>query len=432
MSFFDLFKSVIFGNILLTQKQIKLYGVFKMTILGKEDKFQMESLKALFDHATEGIIICDQSGTIVRANPSAEKAFGYYPNGLIGVKIEELIPTRFVPDHSKLRDGYMAKPHARSMGKNMDLYAKRKDNSEFPVEISLSYFKQGEETFVISFIIDVTERKQYQLNILKLNQDLEKKVDERTKVLHEALIELESSKEQLSEALSKERELNDMKSRFVTMASHEFRTPLSTILSSISLVKKYNTENDKIDKHVHRIKSAVTNMTLILNDFLSAEKLEEGKVFMRKEVFNLQLLVNEILSEMGGILKTGQKLDFTHKGTSMVDLDIQMTRNIFLNLVSNAIKFSPENKNIKIVTEVTNNNITIQISDQGLGIPEDEQEHLFQRFFRAKNVMNIQGTGLGLNIVAKYLEAMNGRIEFESQLGLGTTFNITLPNDLKK
>jgi PAS domain S-box-containing protein len=401
-----------------------------MTNLGLENKFQMDSLNALFEHATEGIIICDQKGLIIRANPSSEKIFRYNDQELLGKRIEELVPNKHVADHSKLREGYMKHPNARAMGKNMDLYGKRKDHSEFPVEISLSYYKKGEEMFVIAFIIDVTERKQHELNVYKLNQDLEKKVDERTKVLHEALIELENSKEQLSAALSNEKALNDMKSRFVTMASHEFRTPLSTILSSISLVNKYNEGDEKIDKHVHRIKSAVTNMTLILNDFLSAEKLEEGKVFTRKELFNLQDLINEILSEIHGIVKSGQNLNYTHVGNSEVNLDTQMTRNILLNLISNAIKFSPENKSIDVVSKVTDNDVVIQITDQGVGIPLEEQAHLFQRFFRATNVTNIQGTGLGLNIVAKYLEAMDGKIEFESELGIGSRFSITLPNIL--
>ena len=123
-----------------------------MSILETEDIFQMESLNALFEHATEGIIICDQKGTIIRVNPSAEKVFGYQHLELLGKKIEELVPNKFSNDHSKLRDGYMKHPHARSMGKNMDLYAKRKDHTEFPVEISLSYYKQKDEMFVIAFI----------------------------------------------------------------------------------------------------------------------------------------------------------------------------------------------------------------------------------------------------------------------------------------
>lgn len=402
----------------------------KMAILGFKNTVDMESLNALFEYATEGIIVSDKLGEIIKANPSANRLFGYENDELIGKRIEDLVPRRYSEGHVKHRENYNAHPHARSMGKNMDLYAKRKDDSEFPVEISLSYYTQKQEQFVIAFIIDITERKLQDENIKKLNQDLERKVDERTKVLHEALIELENSKEKLSEALEVEKELNDMKSRFVTMASHEFRTPLSTILSSISLVNKYSGgENDeKIQKHVHRIKSAVTNMTLILNDFLSAEKLEEGKVFLRNEDLNIQELSNEIINEINGILKSGQKVIYSHSGLLSASLDKQMVRNILLNLISNAIKFSPENKIIELITTIDSEEVIITVKDQGMGIPKEEQEHLFQRFFRARNVTNIQGTGLGLNIVGKYLEIMNGTISFESQVDVGTTFKIVIPN----
>lgn len=391
----------------------------------------MESLNALFEHATEGIIISDKTGKIVKANPRSEILFGYRTGELLGKNIEDLVPVRFREQHYGHREKFNNNPNARAMGKNMDLFARRNDDTEFPVEISLSHYMQNNEPYVISFIIDITESKKHQEAIKKLNFDLEKKVEERTKVLHEALLELENSKEQLSKALETEKELNDMKSRFVTMASHEFRTPLSTILSSISLVNKYNEGigDEKIHKHVQRIKSAVTNMTLILNDFLSAEKLEEGKVFIRKEDVNLNELSIEILSEINGILKPGQKVNYTHKGLNVARIDKQMARNILLNLISNAIKFSPENKIIQLETNITPKQISIVVADQGMGIPKEEQEHLFERFFRAKNVINIQGTGLGLNIVGKYLEAMKGQINFTSELNLGTTFTVSIPNE---
>ena len=401
-----------------------------MSKLEVQNKFQMESLDALFEHATEGIIIANKEGKIIKANPSSERLFGYEKGELLNKVIEELVPTRYAQHHVKNRENYNAHPHARSMGKNMDLFAKRKDNTEFPVEISLSYYKKGEDTFVIAFIIDITERKKHEDSVKKLNIDLEKKVKERTNVLQEALLELEKSKQLLSDALANEKELSDMKSRFVTMASHEFRTPLSTILSSVSLISKYTAVDDdeKRQKHVQRVKSAVTNMTLILNDFLSAEKLEEGKIFVRKEDANLHKITNEVLTEIYGILKPGQKVNYKYEGDTNALLDKQMFRNILLNLISNAIKFSPENKNIEVDAIVSDKEIIVKVTDSGIGIPKEEQDHLFERFFRAKNATNIQGTGLGLNIVGKYLEAMNGKINFESELNKGTTFTVTIPN----
>lgn len=400
-----------------------------MPKLPKENTVEMERLNALFEHATEGIIIANRKGEIIKANPSSELLFGYEKGGLPGKLIEDLVPTRYMSKHHHHRDAYHQNPHPRAMGKGYDLFGKRKDGSEFPAEISLSHYSKNEEQFVIAFIIDVTERKKVEEQIKRINMELEEKVDERTRVLKETMMELEASREELKEALEKEKELNDMKSRFVTMASHEFRTPLSTILSSVSLIAKYKQEgeDEKRQKHVERIKSAVTNMTLILNDFLSAGKLEEGKVTNNPIETNIVGIVKEIASELSNLLKPNQKIQYNHVGDEVVWIDKQFFRNIIINLLSNAIKFSPENSNIIINTKVSNDTFDITVKDCGIGIPEEEKKNLFERFFRAKNASNIQGTGLGLNIVSKYVEELKGTIRFESELNVGTTFYITIP-----
>lgn len=406
----------------------------KMNILDENNQLIMESLNALFEYATEGILITNQQGEILRINPSALKLFGYQgDDSLKGKKIEVLIPKRFAQSHVEKREKYYENPKPRAMGKNIELYALKKDGTEFPVEISLSYYKKEEETFVIAFIIDITERKKYHDSILKLTHSLEQKVEERTKILQEALTNLEASKQQLSESLEKEKELNEMKSRFVTMASHEFRTPLSTILSSTSLIGKYMTTDDdeKRQKHVNRIKSAVANLNLILNDFLSAERLEEGKALVHLSTFSYNDLVYEVMNEMHNLLKENQSINYVHTGTELIYCDKQKIKNILINLISNAIKFTAEGKEIIVRSSANEHTITLSVSDQGIGIPQDEQKYLFDRFFRAKNVTNIQGTGLGLNIVKKYVEALNGDIEFKSELNKGTEFKILIPTKQK-
>jgi len=393
-----------------------------------------EGLEALFEFATEGILVANSTGEIIKINPATERMFGYGKSELIGQKVELLIPTKHSEKHVRHRDNYNVNPHPRSMGASMDLLAKRKDDTEFPVEISLSPFTASDGKFVIAFIIDISIRKKAEIERLRLanelrmaNIDLEKRVKERTMILEEAIEELNKTKEELNEAVRKEKELNELKSRFVSMASHEFRTPLTTILSSLSLATKYGELNDteKQLKHISRIKNSVTNLTDILNDILSISKLEEGKVSVLFEKFDLKELANEIVQEMQSIAT--QQINYHHTGGNEIHLDKKILKHILLNLISNAVKFSAEGGLIEVGSEVTNESIILTVKDNGIGISAEDQKHLFERFFRAQNAGNIQGTGLGLNIVAKYVEMLKGSIDFTSKLEVGTTFIITLP-----
>lgn len=214
------------------------------------------------------------------------------------------------------------------------------------------------------------------------------------------------------------------------MASHEFRTPLSAILSSAELIEAYNDgeQDQKREKHIVRIRSAVNNLTSILNDFLSLSKLEEGKVLSHPVEFMFNDFCNDLLDDILPILKPGQKvISPTDNLKTVLFLDHKLLKNILLNLFSNAIKYSEQGKSIYFEFSMDEKSLYFSIRDEGIGIPSEEQEHLFTRFFRAHNVENIQGTGLGLTIVKRYLELMDGSIHFESHLGVGTIFKISLP-----
>ncbi len=329
------------------------------------------------------------------------------------------------------------------MGHNRDLLAGRKDGTTFPVEVSLSTYVQNEERHVIAFVIDITRRKEIERNMViqtlqlekvtdemrMLNADLEIKVEQRTIILKEALQRLEESQNELNLALDKERQLNEIKGRFVSMASHEFRTPLSTVLSSASLIDKYTAPDDheKRSRHIEKIKNSVKHLNNLLEDFLSLGKLEEGKIGIHLHEFNLEELIRDTIEEMNPTLKSGQKIIFTCKIPELTTSDKNLIRNILFNLISNAIKFSESHKTIQ-VTGISKNNITyITIQDEGMGISEEDKEHLFSSFFRGRNVVNIQGTGLGLHIVKRYVDLLGGSITLESALGKGTKISFSIP-----
>ena len=384
--------------------------------------------KAIFNHASMGIVVINNNGVIVSVNPFALDLFKYTLPELRDQPIEILIPARYRHKHEGHRDTYMKHPRSRPMGVGMILFAVKKDGSEFPVEVSLGNYLNNGEKLGIAFISDISIRKKAEDEILHFNDKLEYTVEQRTKQLTDLMDLLQHSKEELTKALSKEKELSDLKSRFVSMASHEFRTPLSTILSSASLLAKYTEsgEQENRNKHIHRIKSSVNNLTGLLNEFLSLGKMEDGKIFANNAMFNLKEMIELLCSEMKGIAKIEQQFIYRHTGDENIFSDPSLLRNILTNLLSNAIKFSPEECTIEVTSAVTADEIKLTVKDMGMGISQKDQEHLFERFFRAANVINIQGTGLGLHIVSKYIEILEGKIEFESVLEKGTTFMITL------
>lgn len=402
--------------------------------------------KALFNYATIGIIISNSKGLIIDFNHQAERDFGFLKSEVVNKPIEILLPDSIKEKHVAYREMFYKDPSPRAMGQNRNLYAQRKDGSVFPVEVSLSNYTIDGELYVISFMINITVRKEQEelvfrqkeelvrvtKEVRQLNKDLEKKVDERTRMLTETLSVLEQSKSELSETLKAEKDLSDLKSKFLSMASHEFKTPLSTILSSAFLLEKYNEIKEPVKslKHINRIKNAVIDMKMILDDFLSVDKLEDGNILAKITTITAQQCFEElkyVIQDMQVNCKQGQKIELICEGEKDVNVDEQLLKNICNNLISNAIKFSRENSNITVSCTITPNDLIVSVKDRGIGIPEEDQLHLFERFFRAGNAVNIQGTGLGLHIVASYVELLKGRMEFESELDKGSVFTIHIP-----
>lgn len=307
-------------------------------------------------------------------------------------------------------------------------YLKRLDKEARPkVKEELDKVFQGEPR---SFEVKV-KHQVYTMNAVPLYSDLE--VVDRILVVERNITDEAEAAKKMEIALNKERELTDMKSQFVSMASHEFRTPLSTINSSATLIRKYHEKQqcEKIEKHVDRIKNAVQNLTSILNDFLSFEKLEAGKVDLHITECSVPQLIHETFDEMGDITKPNQVLKYSGPDELFIETDSQLLKNTILNIVSNAIKYSEDAKDIIIYLKDRGEEIKIAIQDFGMGIPAKDQKNLFTRFFRSENVANIEGTGLGLNIVQRYLDLLRGKISFQSKIGEGTIFFINLPKKIQ-
>ena len=266
----------------------------------------------------------------------------------------------------------------------------------------------------------------------KVNEDLERRVEERTLQINLANEQLRSLEVELRQALAQEKELSELKSRIITTISHEYRTPLTTIASSAELLEVYGHkwDNDKQLKHFQRIQSAIKHMTALVDDVLFVNKAEFEKLEFNPAPLNLVAFINELIDELRSTVSDKYNLIFTSTGKfTNADLDEKLLRQIFTNLISNALKYSPDGGKVQVRLTCEDNNVIFQVQDEGIGIPIEDQQKLFESFARASNVGAIAGTGLGLSIVKKCATLHGGQITFESKMGAGTTFTVSLPLD---
>jgi signal transduction histidine kinase len=228
-------------------------------------------------------------------------------------------------------------------------------------------------------------------------------------------------------ALQKEKELSQLKSHFVSLVSHEFRTPLSTIFSSSQLIEKYIDEasHSKRIRHTNKIQTSVSVLNNMIEDILSLSKLDEGKVNLKIERFDLYRLCQNIIGDLKSIYAD---LSVNLIGEdAMIKSDPKLVKHILSNIIENACKYGKKGGEVKVELSKVNSHVEVTVADNGIGIPDEEQKNLFDRFYRASNAENIKGTGLGLNIVMKYLDILGGAINFESEQNVGTSFHITIP-----
>ena len=361
----------------------------------------------IFNESLNEIYVFDKASLkFVNVNHGAQKNLGFSLK-----ELRAMTPIDLKPEFDKMSFKKLLKPlHEGGKQKIMfETLHERKDGSTYPVEVHLQLSSVGNQKVYVAIILDITERKAY-------TENLEKTVAERTV--------------QLEDALAKEKELGDLKTKFLSLVSHEFKTPLSSILTSTTLLTKYtqSDQQQKRDKHLNTIKSKVKYLDNILNDFLSVERLESGKINYKFSTFPLSKVVNEVVYDSNMLLKDGQKILYPqHIDDIILNFDEKILELVLSNLVHNSIKYSPEDSQIAIQTKVEKNNLKIVIIDEGIGIPKEEQKFIFDRYFRAGNALLTQGTGIGLNIARRHLKNLGGDITFESKENVGSKFSIQIP-----
>lgn len=408
------------------------------------------SYREIVHTAVDAIITIDEKARILTVNPAVLSMFQYEEKELIGNNVKLIMPNPHREQHDQYINNYLNSGKKKIIGLGREVHGMRKDGSLFPCRLSVSQVVLDNGGRIFTGIIhDTTEVKHAKSELKALNQELEQRVNQRTQELENAVnqllgmnkelekeinhririeTKLKEREEQLEALLDNEKELNSLKSRFVSMASHEFKTPLSTVMSSASIIGKYQTTDDqsKRQKHVVRIKESVAHLNNILNDFLSLTRVEEGKIPLKLSQVNIKDETMTVIEELSGQCSMNQKLIFENQfNFDKVLMDRAIYRNILYNLVSNAIKYSQED--VKISIGQADSKIELIISDNGIGIPEADKKYLFTRFFRASNALNTKGTGLGLHIIQTYVEILKGSIHFESKENEGSSFFLYLP-----
>ncbi|MFN8528549.1 MAG: PAS domain S-box protein [Anaerolineae bacterium] len=356
-----------------------------------------EKFRLFIESAPIATLITDHLGKIVLVNKAAELLFHYERTELLGQPIELLVPEGARQAHPEHRTRHIEMPEARRHGM-LELTARRSNGSIFPADIQLSNIERPDGILVMSYVLDTTQRKQ--------------------------------AEAALKQALAQEKELGELKSRFVSMASHEFRTPLAAILATTETLTFYRDRMDdaQIDERLNRIRTQVGHMREIMEDVLQLARIQAGRVEFRPEPGDVYHLCQEIIEEFESQAELHGRLIFECPRIPVTGMfDERLLRRIISNLTHNALKYSPVEKKVILMLTHDDTNIHMMIKDEGIGIPPDDLKHLFEPFHRAVNVGTISGTGLGMTIAKQAVELHGGTLTVNSEVGHGTTLFVTIP-----
>jgi PAS domain S-box-containing protein len=394
-----------------------------------------------FGDVSVGIVILDAQQHIIETNESIVRMFGYKTKELHQLHLQVLFSDDYKIQLENQLKGFLNQRLQKQKERNLTIYGAHKSKSMFPVEVSLNIFKLCDKEYIMALVTDISARKEQEVKLSNLNAEFEQKILLRTKELNETISQLEhenmlrvDAEKDTNIAFRKERELNKLKTNFLSLVSHEFKTPLSGILTSTILLRKYNLaeQQEKRDKHIQTITDKVQYLNNILNDFLSLEKLETGNVNYNLSTFELGKVMKEVVSNANILLKEGQTINYPdHIDEISLLQDEKIIELTLSNLIHNAIKYSSENSVIAIKVSQDLDITTLEIIDDGIGIPKIDQKNIFNRYFRAENALLTEGTGIGLNISKTHIENLGGSINFESEENKGTTFTISIPNIAK-
>ncbi len=389
-----------------------------------------EKFRHAFEYSGTGTWILGIDGKIQKINSAIKDILGYNENEIVGASFNDFtITDHIVPSlswYNKLIAG-------ESDNAFFEKQYKRKDGKIITCQVSTSLIRDinKQPDFFITHIIDITEAKNAELELKKHKEHLEEIVKERTEKLLVEIKKKEEAEALLKDALAAEKDLNELKSRFISTASHEFRTPLTSVLMSAEIIQRYfhKWPPEKINENLERIKSAVTKLTGLMDDVISINRSDAGKVVLMPRECDVFDLCNKVIDDSHIRLRNDLNFVFTFSGERRVfNLDPKQVETILQNLLSNAIKYSVEGGMVEFKVTTRNEEIKVVISDTGIGIPDADIPRLFEPFHRADNAINVQGTGLGLSIVKNSVILHKGKIEVESKLGKGTSFIVTLPS----